>query len=237
MEIEHFKIKGDKSLLLFNMDEVPVFYDMCRKSTYNFKGDRSVPIVRTNGQKKRLTVCLCISSDGRKLPVYIIFKRKKLKTEYPYMRNIIATSNENGWITEKLMGDWIKKIWNRTILNPSQLKMLILDKCSSHVRESVVKSITENGNYIDFVPAGCTSLVQPLDLVVNKPFKDHLRVLYEDWLENEGIKEKNRTKQGYLKAPSDIKIMQWIREAWDKIDETLIIKSFKYAGMYLFGYN
>ncbi len=38
METEHFKIKGDKSLLLFNMDEVPVFYDMRRKSTYNLRG-------------------------------------------------------------------------------------------------------------------------------------------------------------------------------------------------------
>lgn len=232
MEIEHFKARGDKKLLIFNMDEVPVYYDMCRNKTYHFSGDRSVSIIRTNGQKKRLTVCLAVSSDGKKLPPYVIFK-KKSKVNYPYLKSIVATSNENGWITEKLMEDWHTRIWKNTKLESSQLKMLILDKCSSHQKESVRKAITDEGSYIDFIPAGCTSLCQPLDLVINKPFKDSLRRLYEDWMKNEGTKPSNKTKLGYLKAPSDVKILKWIRESWNKIDEALIIKSFKYAGTIL----
>ena len=83
------------------------------------------------------------------------------------------------------------------------------------------------------MPEGCTSLVQPLDVVVNKVFKDKIRALYEKWLKDFGLKEHNRTKKGNLKAPSSVTILRWIDTAWSQIDSELIIKAFKSTGNFI----
>jgi len=139
--------------------------------------------------------------------------------------------NKNGWATETLMKKWANRIWNEVQLEnqDKKVKLLVMDKCSSHTKEDVLKEVKKSG-YVDFIPAGCTSLAQPLDLVINKPFKDHLRSLFDDWLKNYGITDANKSAKGYLKAPSTKQILTWIHEAWAKIDSDLIIKAFKHSG-------
>jgi len=78
MNVEYFNNYGaGKELILLNMDEVPVYYDIQRNSTYHWKGDKSIKVIRTNGEKKRITVCFVILSNGKKLPPMVIFKGKK----------------------------------------------------------------------------------------------------------------------------------------------------------------
>jgi len=55
---------------------------------------------------------------------------------------------------------------------------------------------------VEFIPTGCTSLVQPLDLAINKPFKDHFKDFYEACLSDFGITEKNKTTRGTLSTSS-----------------------------------
>lgn len=74
------------------------------------------------------------------------------------------------------------------------MKLVLLDKCSSHLKPSVSKLINDDRGFIDFIPADCTSLVQPLDLVINKPFRDKPRELFEQWLVDYGLKEENMTE-------------------------------------------
>ena len=113
---------------------------------------------------------------------------------------------------------------------PSNIvKLLLLDHCSAHLKDSVMKAVRENG-HIDFIPPGSTSLLQPLDLMINKPFKDYLRDIYGKWLEEKGTKDNNKTKKGYFKPPKYTEIIKWVHEAWGKISPELIKDSFKYAG-------
>ncbi|KAG2455446.1 UBN1 protein, partial [Polypterus senegalus] len=50
------------------------------------------------------------------------------------------------------------------------------------------------------IPGGCTKYVQPADVVWNKPLKDKLRELYDNWMAGE--KDKGFTAGGNLKAPA-----------------------------------
>ncbi|KAJ8893677.1 hypothetical protein PR048_006277 [Dryococelus australis] len=53
-----------------NADQIPVYFDMTCKNTITEKGMQSC-------ENLRCTVMLAITIDGRKLPPYVIFKRKK----------------------------------------------------------------------------------------------------------------------------------------------------------------
>jgi hypothetical protein len=59
-----------------NADETAVFFDMPRNYTANFKGKKQVPMKITSYEKFRVTVTLCITANSKKLPPYIILKRK-----------------------------------------------------------------------------------------------------------------------------------------------------------------
>ena len=64
-------------------------------------------------------------------------------------------------------------------------------------------------------------------------FKDQLRKLFHDWFILIGSKETNQSQNGYLKPPSYNLAIQWIVEAWDKVNPDVISKSFKYCGKIL----
>jgi len=127
---------------------------------------------------------------------------------------------------------WLEKIDKTMKIEKNVAKLLILDKCSSHLKPTIMTSVKGDDSFLDYIPAGCTSLVQPLDLMVSKPFKDILRTYYEEWLSKEGLLEKNKTKKGYIKAPSDVLIIKWVKNAWESIDSELIKRSFKFASIF-----
>ncbi|KAJ8890954.1 hypothetical protein PR048_010463 [Dryococelus australis] len=60
-----------------NADQTPVYFDMPRNSTIIEKGMQSVPLKTTGCENLQCTIILAITADGRKLPPYVIFKRKK----------------------------------------------------------------------------------------------------------------------------------------------------------------
>ena len=73
------------------------------------------------------------------------------------------------------------------------------------------------------VPSNCTDLLQPLDLSVNKPLKDHLRCSFQSWYSEQVSKQLEEGKE-----PEDIKVdtrlsvmkplgARWITSACDYI--------------------
>ena len=81
------------------------------------KGSKEVNVTTTSGEKQRVTVELAICSDGSKLPIYLIFKGKKIPNKSNHDRisqsiNLIIEefccdiqANDNAWMTETLFLD------------------------------------------------------------------------------------------------------------------------------------
>jgi hypothetical protein len=59
-----------------NVDEVPVNFDMPSSKTVNLKGAKDVSVATTGHERSNFTVVLCITADGSKLPLMVIFKRR-----------------------------------------------------------------------------------------------------------------------------------------------------------------
>jgi hypothetical protein len=53
--------------------------------------------------------------------------------------------------------------------------VLLLDSCRAHITPEI-KSIVSNYSRKAVIPGGLTKKLQPLDIAVNKPFKDNLHV-------------------------------------------------------------
>jgi len=78
------------------------------------------------------------------------------------------------------------------------------------------------------IPGGLTSILQPLDVPLNKPFKDGVRKRWMQWMAD-GIHEVTAT--GRQKKPSEELICLWILQAWNEIPAEMITASFLKCGI------
>ena len=58
------------------------------------------------------------------------------------------------------------------------------------------------------IPGGLTSVLQPLDVCINKPFKDRLRKLWNDWMISGSA---TLTKGGNLQKPDITVVIAWVK--------------------------
>ena len=94
--------------------------------------------------------------------------------------------------------------------------------------ESVKAAIARENTNLAVFPGGLTSLLQPLDVSLNKPFKDNVRKRWMQWMAH-GIHD--FTAGGRQKKPSEELICSWISEAWHEIPREMIVGSFLKCGI------
>ena len=74
---------------------------------------------------------------------------------------------------EPQMLKWIKEVWiKHTRKTPS---LLFLDSFSAHLTDAVKEAFKQSNTTVAVIPGGLTSVLQPLDVSINKPMKDYLR--------------------------------------------------------------
>ena len=78
------------------------------------------------------------------------------------------------------------------------------------------------------IPGGLTSVVQPLDICLNKPFKDLIRQYWSAWIIDG---EKTFTKGGNMRAPPLDLLCEWVVRAWAAIDAKIVENSFLKCGI------
>uniref|UniRef100_A0A131XQ93 Putative pogo transposable element n=1 Tax=Hyalomma excavatum TaxID=257692 RepID=A0A131XQ93_9ACAR len=212
-----------------NADQTPVYLDMPSPLTVHEKGSKQVCVRTTGNEKTRVTVMLSCTADGHKHPPYVVFKRKTMPKGEELPKNVIVRCQDKGWMNEDLVLDWIKSVWCR---RPGALlsfpSILVLDAFRCHLADSVKKLLRDCGTELVVIPGGMTSQLQPLDVCVNKPFKDAVRRCYAEWMRSG---EPAVTPTGRLKRASPATICKWIVDAWASIPEDLVRRSFKKCGI------
>ena len=68
-----------------------------------------------------------------------------------------------------------------------------------------------------------TLLLQPLDMSINKPFKDRLRRCWSDWIMSG---ENAYTKSGRMRKVDLPMICGWIVKVWEEIPSDIIKRAF-----------
>ena len=163
-----------------NMDETPMFFDMPGNRMVDVKRASIVSIKTSGAEKQHFTVILSCLANGTKLKPAVMFKRKTMPKEK--LLRISLFVQEKGWVDERVPFGWLRKVWFKrpgALLNGKS--MLVWDMFCAHLLDSVKSELKRNRMYQCVIPGGCTSVLQPLDVCLNKPFKVHMRQKWNGW--------------------------------------------------------
>ena len=171
-------------------------------------------------------VVLACSGDGSKLKPMVILKRKTL----PKINNkhgVVVSAQEKGWMDTDQMKVWIDKVW-RWQFGGLMKSLLVYDAFEAHVTDRVKALFKRERTDLAVIPGRLMSILQPLDVSLNKPFKDGVCRQWMQWMA-EGIHEITAT--GRQKKASEELICSWISQAWNDIPAEMITSSFLKCGI------
>jgi len=106
--------------------------------------------------------------------------------------------------------------------------LLVFDSFEAHVTDRVKRALECENTNLAVIPGGLTSILQPFDVSLNKPFKDGVRKRWMEWMAN-GIHEFTAT--GHQKKPLEELICSWIADAWREIPTDMFESSFLKCGI------
>ena len=119
---------------------------------------------------------------------------------------------------------WSKKVWSS---RPGGLlrkkSWLVSDSFRAQLADPVKQALRQSNTNIAVIPSRLTSVPQPLDVCLNKPFKDRMRERWMTWMV-EG--EKSLTPAGNVKAPSLTTVSSWVLDAWRALPQMMVARSF-----------
>ena len=153
---------------------------------------------------------------------------------------VIIAHQEKGWMDGKLMLKWLDGVWNKSCQfnQPGAESFLIMDSFSAHLTDSVADNLKKNKVHTVIVPGGCTPILQPLDVSLNKPFKAILRKLWQEYMllsteELEKKRAEGNTPASKIPAPSKQTMVDWVTTAWLELAEKVdaVKKSFLVTGI------
>ena len=219
---ERKKYQYDLSLI-GNADQTLFTFDMPAYSMVDSKGTKSVSIMTTGHEKDRFTVMLACLGDGAKLPPYVVFKRKTLPKHFVLPRGMHCHVQAKGWMDESLVKDWLNSVWSKVGRLLRRRNLLVWDSFRAHLSDHVKWVLKNSCTDVAVIPGGMTSLLQPLDIGVNKPFKDNLRQYWNKWMLDGNH---TFTPAGRIRKPDLHQICQWILDNWNSISPDTIKRSF-----------
>lgn len=126
----------------------------------------------------------------------------------------------NGWMETAVFEAWFEKVFLPTVGQKRPI-LLIYDGHSTHVGINIIEKARAAQITILKIPPHTSDVLQPLDLAVNKPFKDRWDAALVKWQRlNIG---KSLPKKEFAKILGQI---------WTAIDPNVCAAGFKKAGIY-----
>ena len=88
---------------------------------------------------------------------------------------------------------------------------------------NVVQKINDLGCTTEYIPGGCTGLVQPVDVGIGAPFKSYIKRQWLDWLHMQDI-----PADSAICPPTRVDIANWIVQAWNKVSKETVKNAFRH---------
>jgi hypothetical protein len=211
---------------IINMDQTPYNPKDTQAKTLARKGAKTVTAREIKTSVGRVSALLAVCADGTKLPPLIVMKGKaggsierELK-DFPTSCKFIV--QDNAWTDERVMLFWVDNVLRPYVQTAPAgiVPYLLLDKYKCHYQGSVANAIEDLGVEWDIIPGGCTSLVQPIDVGIGKPWKYRMRNRMEEWVM---MQTTDRVKP----KEARLLIANWAADAWDRLPNDVVFNSWR----------
>ena len=239
---------------IINWDQTAVLLQQASPYTLADKKSKQVPLAGEEEQRQ-ITAVVASTLGGELLPLQLIFtgqdKNKKQQKAVPELNTQLQkrkqgwhlTQTYNHWSSLESMKDYIKKIidpWVRAkkkeLKLPAQTQshaVLILDCWSVHTSKDFRGWIKETypHYHLVYVPAGCTGIAQPADVILQHPLKAGIVNAFSYWMACAiHLLVKNGAAPNELKVDTGMVtlkplLVDWVWESWRNLqDKTTLIK-------------
>ena len=108
--------------------------------------------------------------------------------------------------------------------------LIILDSYHCHMMHQVTTAINSCGVECFHIPGGCTSLCQPVDVGINKPFKVKMQQHWEAYL----LQNRNVDVRGKIPSPTREVLSEWIIDSLGSLDVETVRNAWKCPGFSYF---
>ena len=209
-----------------NFDETNCYFSPDLAYTIAEKGSRTVSVAKPDSAA-RCTVMLGGLMDGEKFPPYVIFLGTATgrvqgycqdPSRYGWEDGLFYRAQKKAWMDEVCMVDWVTKVWGPFTKRVGGPTMLILDEAQTHLTPDVRQLLNSCGTEVEYIPPRYTSKLQPMDVGMNKPFKDRMRYCAEEFMITYGVNCK----------PVRRDVTQWIKQAWETIPNEVLVKTWRH---------
>ncbi|KAH7937218.1 hypothetical protein HPB49_008918 [Dermacentor silvarum] len=179
-----------------NADETPVWFDVPSSTTVCERGAKEVKLLLMGNEHSGFTVMLICTADERGIPAGCYSReRRRLYRQGPR-----GQMDPNGL--------------------ESAARMLVLDAFRGHLNAGVKQALRDERTELAVIPGGMTSTLQPLDVVLNKPFKDLVR---DQWMAGDSPK----TPTGWLHRLPRATVAAGVSQAWCSLHDDMVVWAFK----------
>jgi len=83
---------------------------------------------------------------------------------------------------QRLVQDWLRTVWSKVGGLTREKSMLVWDSFRAHLSALIRSTLKSLNTEPAVIPGGMTSMVQPLDVAINKLFKDRMRKKWQEWM-------------------------------------------------------
>lgn len=133
-----------------------------------------------------ITMALCVSAGGNKIPPMFLFPRKHLASTFldNTLDQTLGIANESGWMKQDEFYEFMLHFIQFSGASLGNPQLLLLDNHASHLSVAALDAAMRNGVTILSFPPHCSHRLQPLDVSVFGPLKKYYSTECADWLKN-----------------------------------------------------
>ena len=139
--------------------------------------------------KRLITVVFCGTATGDFLPVQVIYKGKtqRCHAHLSFPPGWHLAHSANHWSTEETMLQYVDQIIlpyvgkTRELFGDDTSALVIMDNFKGQITESLFSLLDRHNILVCLLPPNTTDRLQPMDISVNKPAKDHLKQQFSQW--------------------------------------------------------